>query len=180
MHTLLRAPRPARLRQVTGLALLATVLLYIVFGIHDRPLAPFSIVSYELAFTPARALAMFNAWGEAGRRVARESLLIDFAFMPAYALALGGLALAEARLAAGQMQRIGLAITLAPVMAAVFDVVENLALLAALSQPAAPSAGMLLVAGVCAVVKFALIIAAVVYIAAASAGRLRRAARSSA
>lgn len=177
MHTPLRSPRTAGQRQLTGLALLATVLFYIVLTIHDRPLAPYTIVSLELAFTPARAAAMFAAWGEAGLRIARQSLLIDFGFMPAYALALGGLVLAEAQLAAGRMQTWGLRLAAAPFVAVLFDAVENIALLVVLAQPASPSAGLLMLAGVCALIKFGLLLAAFAYIAAASVGRLRRATR---
>jgi hypothetical protein len=138
-------PPPAVLRRLTGAALLVTAVFVVIFGIHDRPLRPAGIVGYELAYTPQNALRLFEAWGAAGQLAARESLWIDFLFMPAYALLFAGLALGEARLArAGWVRRLGAWPAALPLAAWLFDFVENVALLRALDTPTAPPAGPLL------------------------------------
>jgi hypothetical protein len=178
MPDLLRWPAPATLRRITGAAFLLTALIFIVFNIHDRPLAPYNIVTLELAWTPARAAELFAAWGERGIQVARESLWIDFLYMPAYALMFAGLALAEARLARGGWRTAGRWLALAPFGAWAFDLAENLALLRVLHSPAAPPAGLLTLAGVAAVIKFGLLLAVVAYVLLAFTVRSRRSAQA--
>jgi hypothetical protein len=145
-------------------ALAATVAFVAVFAIHDRPLQPYGIVGYEFAWTPARAREMFQVWGEAGRQVARESLWIDFGFMPAYALLFGGLALNAARRAeSAWARRLGTWAAGLPFGAWALDGLENVMLLRALASPQAPPAGALAVAGAAAAVKFGLLAACAVY-----------------
>ncbi len=174
MPDLMHWPSPGALRRLTGLALLATLVLEAFFAVHDRGLSPYSIVAYELAWTPAQAARLFAAWGAAGARVARESLWIDFAFMPAYALLFAGLVLTEARDVTAGLRRVGLRIVLAPLAAWLFDALENASLLGVLGDTAAPSAPLLLAAGLAASLKFLLLLACIVYILTALAYRVAR------
>jgi hypothetical protein len=156
-------PRGA-LRWLTAGALAATLALSAALALHDRPLRPYSIVSLELAWTSAQAAALLAAWGAAGQRVAREALWLDFAYMPAYALLAAGLVVLEARRSRGAVQRAGVRLAAAPFAAWLLDVVENLALLRVLAAPAAPPAGLLIVAGLSASVKFLLLLACGLYV----------------
>lgn len=165
-------PASSRLRTVTTAALLATVALFAAFAVHDRGLSPYTIVSFELAWTPAQAGALLAAWGAAGRQLARESLLLDFAFMPAYALTFAGLVVFEARRSRGAVQRLGLQLALAPLAAWLLDAVENLSLLAVLNTPANPPPALTLMAGLTASLKFLLLLVCVFYILFALAVRL--------
>jgi hypothetical protein len=172
MPDLTRWPGRVTLRWITALALLATLAIFIVFALHDRGLRPYTIVSFELAWTPLQAEKLFAAWGAPGQRVARESLLIDFAYMPAYALLFAGLVLVEARRSAGRVQRLGLSLALVPFAAWLCDAVENVALLNVLAAPASPSAPLLQLAGLSASLKFLLLLVCVLYIVFALAYRL--------
>jgi hypothetical protein len=172
MPDLRRWPARVRLRTLTAAALLATVTLFALFAAHDRGLSPYTIVSLELAWTPAHASALLAAWGAAGRQLARESLLLDFTFMPAYALLFAGLVLFEARRSGGAVQRLGLNLALAPFAAWLLDAAENLSLLAVLNAPDNPPAPLTLFAGLSATVKFLLLLACVLYIVFALAYRL--------
>jgi hypothetical protein len=177
MPDLMRWPTPPLLRRLTGIALLGTLAIFIYFRIHDRPLSPYTIVSYEFAWTPERAARMFAVWGEAGMRAARESLWIDFLFMPAYALLFAGLALAEARAArAAWARRVGKWPVALPFGAWLLDAIENVALLQVLSSSGAggqPAALPLAVAGTAAALKFGLLALCTVYIVGAWLARLR-------
>jgi hypothetical protein len=172
---LLTFPSAAWLKRVTLLALPFTVGFFLFFRVHDRPLAPYTIVDFELARTPARAEQLLGAWGAAGQNTAREALYIDFGFMPAYALFFSGLTLLTARAARGRVQTLGLWLALAPFAAWLCDAVENLALLRVLAAPNAPSAAALTLANACATLKFALLLACLLYWPAAwLLSRLRR------
>lgn len=133
------------------------------FQVLNQPLAPYNIVSFELAWTPANAEQMMGAWGAAGNAAARQSLLIDFGFIPVYALAFAGFTLLAARAAQDRVQTLGLWLVFAPFIAAGCDVIENLCLLNTLDHAASPSAALLTLAGSMATVKFALLLAVLFY-----------------
>jgi hypothetical protein len=174
MPDLAHWPPRAALRRLTLVSLAATAALFIYFRVHDRPLDPYTIVAFELAWTPAQARAMLTAWGAEGLRVARESLLVDFAFMPAYACLFAGLVLLEARRSAEALRRVGLALAAAPFGAWLLDAIENVALLGVLARPEAPPAGLLLAAGAAASLKFLLLLACLLFIVATLAARVAR------
>jgi hypothetical protein len=164
---------------VSWLSLFGTMGFMVAFNVIHRPMAPYNILDYEFAWTPERAAEMFAAWGEAGQRAARTSLVVDFGFMPAYALLLACLALNEARLArrlstplrVQAAGRLGWWPAALPFGAWVLDAIENLALMRALAQAAQPPAAPLAVAGTAATVKFALLAVCTVYIVGAWAAR---------
>jgi hypothetical protein len=162
MPNLRRWPSSRTLRRVIVVAFIATFGLFLLFQWHDAPLSPYTIVSFELAWTPEQATPMLTAWGAAGQQVARESLWLDFAFMPAYAFLFAGVVLVAARSTARRMpstlQNLGLWLVVAPFVAWASDITENLALLRVLAAPADPSRVALQVAGLASSFKFELLL----------------------
>ncbi len=120
------------------------------------------IVPYELAFTPGRAQEILVSWGPEGREAARHSLLVDFGFIPAYALSLAGITLLTARAQQGWGQTIGFMLAIGCMAAALFDVLENLMLLSMLNDPSVPVLTPLL-AGLAASLKFLLLGLTILY-----------------
>ncbi len=163
MPRLAEFPAPRTLRLVTVVAFLFTAAIFFVFRVHDRPLKPYDIVAFELALTPQKAATMMGVWGEAGRQTARESLFIDFGYMPAYSFLFAGLTLMAARAVTARLQALGFALTFVPFVSAASDAIENFALLAALQTPGSPSAIALTLAGVAATVKFSLLLLCLLY-----------------
>ena len=130
------------------------------FLVLERPLAPDNSFKYEFAATPARAGDMFRRWGAAGRPIMRRSLHLDFYFMVVYAFMYAVLTLLATRgVAHAWAQPFGLWLVLAPFVAWVLDIVENLGLLAALNQYKTPPAGPLAVSTAAASIKFVLLLA---------------------
>jgi hypothetical protein len=163
MHRLAEFPTPKTLRLVTAVAFLFTAAIFFVFRVHDRPLRPYDIVAFELAWTPQKAETIMGVWGEAGSQTARESLLIDFGYLPAYSFFFAGLTLMAARAVTARLQTLGFVLTFVPFVSAVFDAVENLTLLSVLQTPGNPSALALILAGVCATLKFSLLVICLLY-----------------
>ena len=163
MHRLAEFPTPKTLRLVTAVAFLFTAAIFFVFRVHDRPLRPYDIVAFELAWTPQKAETIMGVWGEAGSQTARESLFIDFGYLPAYSFFFAGLTLMAARAVTARMQALGFALTCAPFVSAVFDAIENLALLSVLQSPDSPSAIALTIAGISATIKFSLLLLCLLY-----------------
>lgn len=163
---------PAALRLLTSVAAVLTAGFYLYFFIAEGPLAPYNSVSLQFAWTPRQAQQMFSTWGEAGLAVARRSLIVDFAFMPCYAVCLAGLVQLAVRSLTGRWQALGLGLSAAPWAAWAFDAAENLMLLRILATPGDPPALLLIGAGLASLVKFSFFSACVLYGAAAGAYRL--------
>ena len=91
------------------------------------------IIPFELAGTPERARRIIDVWGSDGRRAARRSLLLDYAFPPTYAClqALGCMVTGD-RYGTGGRRLLaagGSLLAWGQLAAAGFDYVENTALL---------------------------------------------------
>ena len=157
MKTLLVVPETRPLVILAVLLGLGTIAFMVFFLLHDKSLPTYSVIQYELAGTAQHARAMFNAWQTAGQALVRQSLYIDFAFMPVYALAFAALTLLAARAALGGAQTWGLWLALAPFAAWAFDIVENIGLLVALRRPESPSAMALAVSATASRLKFGLL-----------------------
>jgi hypothetical protein len=127
--------------------------------------APHGIVSFELAFSCARSEAIVRSW-ERVRGNAKNSLRLDYVFIPLYSTTLALLCI----MAGHSFQRhdwSGLTAVAAVLawyqwVAGLLDMVENWALLRLLnSSPPFPET-LPWLAGLCAAIKFALIMLALV------------------
>lgn len=134
------------------------------------------IIELEIARTAEKASEYYGALGEEGRDAARESLYLDYPYLILYALFWAAACLVVAARAAERgMPRLsaaGRTIAWAGPGAAAFDAFENLALLRVLDgHTDQPWPGL---AFVLASAKFALLVAAVLYIVAGLLMTLRR------
>lgn len=146
-----------------GPTLVVMLVLQIVGTPLQTPMAPRGIISYEFAGTTERAAAILAGWDENARLHAGFSLGLDYLFMPLYAMtiALGCLWAAE-RWRRRPLTALGTLLAWGVWLAAVFDVVENLALWRLLSGTQTdPWPG---IAWWCALLKFALVGGGLVYI----------------
>ena len=152
---------------VIGITLVAFVTFFIsafvLLPINGRlKSAGYDIVEYELAFTADNADKMLHAWGVEGQEVMRESLFLDFPFLISYALAFSGLTLLIGRAQTGRLAGLGLLLTPAAIIAAICDSIENLILFTTLGRDTV-SAIQPLAAGICASIKFLLMIGVIIY-----------------
>lgn len=132
------------------------------------------MVPFELTGGQDRADEILAEWGEEGQDAARESLWIDFGFMLAYGAFLT-LALAAVRDLARdrgwrRLVSIGAFAVFFGALAAGFDALENICLLLTLGGA---GAALPLLATIFASCKFALLGAAIAYLVAGLAMRLR-------
>lgn len=152
--------------------LVATLALTILFRFIG-PSQPYTIIDFELAGSVIQAHNIVGGWTELGRIQAGFSLGIDYLYMPLYSTTI---ALACVW-AAGVLARrsswagsIGIGLAWGLWLAALFDAIENIALLVILygsivdPWPA--------IAQMCATLKFGLIILGLVYTLAGVLDRL--------
>jgi hypothetical protein len=156
---------------------IATVILFLAMAPADERMKDTGgpgVVPFELTGGQQRADEILAEWGEDGQDAARESLWIDFGFLLAYGTFLT-LALAAVRDLAGKRawRRLaaigGVAVSFGAIGAA-FDALENICLL--LTLEGAGSAFPLL-ATIFAACKFVFLAAAIAYLLAGLAMRLR-------
>lgn len=145
-----------------------TLLLMIVFGITGAPLtteaAPYGVVSFELAGTVETMEQILSSWDADTQLRAAFGLGLDFLFMLLYAstIAFGcGMASRVLKSSGWPLASWGNLLSWAVILAAVLDIIENIALTAVIfGSVVSPWPE---IARVCAVIKFILIFISVVY-----------------
>jgi hypothetical protein len=127
------------------------------------PETPRGIVGFELAATRERATLMLQAWRGLGVvELVRDSLRLDFGFLLVYPVSLGLACRILSRRMAGVYDRVGARLSFAVLACTPLDAVENLSLLRMLERGASETMARL--AAVSAVLKFVLVLAAVVFV----------------
>jgi hypothetical protein len=142
------------------LLLIATLALTFVFRFigPDKP----TIVDFELAGSVPNAQAIIDAWSETDRIRAGFSLGIDYLYMPVYSTTIAlACVLAASVLKSKAWRSIGVLLAWGLWAAAIFDAIENVALFTELlGNNVAPYPQ---IAQMCAMIKFGLILAGLLY-----------------
>lgn len=129
------------------------------------PDAPRGIVSFELAKDMAASRKILNSWNARAKKHAAFSLGLDFIFLIVYAIFISlacvqvGKALQDR---SSLLATVGGALAWAQFLAAIFDIVENLALIALLRN--SERLWLPTVARASAIIKFSIVSAGLIYI----------------
>jgi hypothetical protein len=160
--------KPAIQKKSFIILLIITILIMVIMNVIGAPLttlsAPYGIISFELAFSPARAQEIISSWSPDSQLRAAFIQGLDFLFPLVYAAALGLGCLMTANVLRTRRKPLsGLGVPLAwgLLLAALCDYIENVALVVILFgrlQSPLPE-----IAGVCAIIKFSIILAAIGY-----------------
>lgn len=135
----------------------------------------YGIIAFEFARTPAKAAAILETWGQEGAAAATVQTWADFAFILAYMASLSGACIWVVRRyphAYPAWRNAGRAFAWGMLLAGLCDVVENMALLQVLSG--AVEARYTQTAYGCALIKFIIVGAALVYFLGGGVGVLFR------
>jgi hypothetical protein len=161
--------KPASQKKYFSVLLIMTILMMVIMNFIGAPLtttsAPYGIVSFELAFSPARAQEIINSWSNNAQLRAAFIQGLDFLFPLVYSTALGFgciLAANSLRTRGKKLANIGIPLAWGLVLAAICDYIENITLVILLFgkvQSPFPE-----IAGVCALIKFSIIFIAIGYI----------------
>ncbi len=163
---MLRAMSRRRLLWILGLATLVLFLALLVIDGRLQDAGGHGIVSFELAGSPHRAREILADWGAGGRRDARWSLWIDYAYLIAYGaflwLAVRALRDVLAQRGWVRLARPGAAIALLPLVVALADAGEDAFLLLVLGGHLSSAGPRIATAFAC--VKFAGLAVVLVYL----------------
>ncbi len=167
-HPLEAIPADKRVRVFLPL-LVATLLITFAFRFIG-PAKP-TIVDFELAGNVAKATDILTAWTPMDRIHAGFSLGFDYLYMPIYSTTIAlACVLAATVLRSGVWKSIGLALAWGLWLAAIFDAIENLALIGNLFGT--PSEPYPQIAALCATLKFGLILLGLLYAAGGGVARV--------
>jgi hypothetical protein len=139
--------------------------LFFVFNERAVKLSSgFGVLDFELAWTPSMMHRIFTAWGPAEMHYQAFATYVDYAYLVCYALFAAMLILLVARRLKGILREIGFFFVLAPILAAIFDALENTFLLSMLNRGADLRAQDPYIASLCATFKIAFIGAALSFL----------------
>ena len=141
-----------------GAFLLFILINQLVFAPLSNLVSTYNVLDFEFAWTADRIAVIFAAWGTVGIEAQTLGVYWDFLYIIGYGFFISGCILLVSRNLTGKIQKLGLYITLLPLIAGIFDVIENINLLIMLQNPASFSAIVPFIASISALIKFSLLI----------------------
>jgi len=148
-------------------AALAIVILLAINIMIFEPLAysvyKYSILDFEFAWTKEQILIIFGIWGDEGMALQEAGLYWDFLYIIGYTVPLFALILLVSRKLDERILNIGLYMSLTPIIAGIFDIIENINLLVMLNEAPAFASFVPLIASLSATIKFGLLIVGAIF-----------------
>ena len=123
----------------------------------------YGILDFEFAWTPEQVKVIFMAWGTEGMVQQALGVYWDFLYIVGYGMFIFGCIILISRKLKGKFQTIGLYVSLTPIIAGIFDMIENLNLLIMLENPISISSFTPLIASISATIKFSFLIVGIIY-----------------
>ncbi len=123
----------------------------------------YGILDFEFAWTSEQILIIFADWGVEGMALQASGVYWDFFYIIGYSLPLFALILLFARKLNGKIVDIGLYMSLTPLVAGIFDLVENINLLIMLNDPFNFPSFVPLTASITAFIKFGFLLVGAIF-----------------
>ncbi|TFG25640.1 MAG: hypothetical protein EU529_00070 [Promethearchaeota archaeon] len=154
-------PKQKALAIITILSFISFLILTLIMRSIETELkgsTGYGVMEFEFAWTPEMIREIFRAWGVAGKKKEATAIYWDFLYIPSYGLFIAGcILLVTRKLEGGKLQNFGLYITIIPIIAGGFDVIENINLLLMIENDAYIEMGSPFIASLCASIKFGLL-----------------------
>lgn len=148
-------------------AAIAIVILLTINILIFEPLAhsvyEYGILDFEFAWTKEQILTIFADWDAEGRELQAAGVYWDFLYIIGYTVPLFALILLVSRKLNGEILNIGLYMSFTPIIAGIFDIIENINLLIMLQDPLAFASFIPLIASLSATIKFGFLIVGVIF-----------------
>ncbi len=152
-------------------AAIGIIILLIINFLIFYPLATsvyyYGILDFEFAWTKEQILTIFTTWGPLGMELQEAGVYWDFLYIFGYVVPLFALILYISRKLEDTLAKIGLYMSLAPILAGIFDLIENINLLIMLNESPNFTSFVPLIASLSATIKFGfLLIGAIFFLVA--------------
>ncbi len=149
-----------------NIAAIGIIILLIINIFVFEPLAnsglTYGILDFEFAWTKDRILFIFADWGSEGMALQSSGVYWDFFYIIGYSVPLFALILLFTRKLNGKIVDIGLYMSLTPLIAGIFDLVENINLLIMLNDTSFTSF-VPLTASITAFIKFSFLLVGAIF-----------------
>ncbi len=149
-----------------NIAAIGIVILILINIFVFEPLAnsglTYGILDFEFAWTSEQISIIFADWGAAGMALQASGVYWDFFYILGYSVPLFALILVFTRKLNGKIVNIGLYMSLTPLIAGLFDLVENINLLIMLNDTSFASF-VPLTASITAFIKFSFLLVGAIF-----------------
>jgi hypothetical protein len=149
------------------IAAIGIIILLVINMVVFEPLANsgffYGILDFEFAWTKDQILIIFTEWGGVGMALQANGVYWDFLYIIGYAVPLFALILLFTRKLSGKIVDIGLYLCLTPLVAGIFDLVENINLLIMLNDTPNFEPFVPMIASVTAFIKFSLLLVGAIF-----------------
>ncbi len=160
-------PRGGTLALTTLVLFIPFFFLTLFFVFNERALmasSGYGVLDLELAWTPSMVHRIFAAWGTAEVRYQVFTHQVDNLYLVVYGILAALVILLIARRLKGGLRKIGFFFALTPILAAVFDAMENTFLLSMLNRRVGFARSSPPLASICATFKIAFLEAALSFV----------------
>ncbi len=149
------------------IAAIGIIILLVINMVVFEPLAnsglSYGILDFEFAWTKEQILIIFAEWGSEGIALQANGVYWDFLYIIGYSVPLFALILLFTRKLSGKIVDIGLFMSLTPLVAGIFDLVENINLIIMLNDTPNFASFVPMIASVTAFIKFGLLLVGAVF-----------------
>ena len=145
-----------------GIIILLTINI-LIFESMSTAVHIYGILDFEFAVTKEKILAIFFIWGDQGMALQEAGVYWDFLYIFGYVVPLFALILFFSRKLEDRVATIGLLMSLTPIVAGVFDLIENINLLIMLITTPNFASFVPLIASIAATIKFAFLIVGAIF-----------------
>ncbi|MHA2237636.1 MAG: hypothetical protein ACXAB2_04595 [Candidatus Hodarchaeales archaeon] len=147
-------------------SILSLIFLFVMQPVESELTSntPYGVLDLEFAWTVEQIERIFTAWGDDLISKELGVTFLDFGFLVSYSLALSGITLLLTRRGIfGRLTEWGYLFTVFPLIAASFDVIENINLILMLTSTSSVPSFAPLVASFSAVIKFGMLIVTIIF-----------------
>ena len=152
---------------LTGVAAIASIVIFLLMRPVEAALkaaSPYGVMELEFAWTEEQMNRIFESWSNDLINQELSATYLDYGFLIVYSTFLAGITLLIVRkILSGQIQLIGLYMTVVPFIAALFDAIENLNLILMLSSPSNFPTFSPFLASLFATLKFGFLILVIIF-----------------
>ena len=150
-----------------NIAAVGIIILLVINIFVFEPLANsgffYGILDFEFAWTSEQISIIFADWGSEGMALQAAGVHWDFFYIVGYSVPLFALILLFTRKLSGKIVDIGLYMSLTPLVAGIFDLVENINLLIMLNDTPNFASFVPLIASITAFIKFGFLLVGAIF-----------------
>jgi len=145
-----------------GIIILLTINI-LIFEPMSLAVYSYGILDFEFAWTKEQIILIFSTWGPVGMALQATGVYWDFLYILGYVVPLFTLILFFSRKLEDRVANIGFYMSLTPIVAGAFDLIENINLLIMLNETPYFASFVPLIASDSATIKFGFLIIGAIF-----------------